>query len=51
MCGIAWRRLSEEDYENFYRYLGAFRGLSEAAVFYLQNAQGINWAQWEEERF
>jgi len=44
-------QLSEEDYENFYRYLGAFRGLSEAAVFYLQNAQGINWAQWEEERF
>jgi uncharacterized membrane protein YccC len=44
-------QLSEEDYENFYRYLGAFRGLSEAAVLYLQKAQGINWAQWEEERF
>jgi hypothetical protein len=44
-------QLSEEDYENFYRYLGAFRGLSQAVVFYLQNAQGINWAQWKEARF
>jgi uncharacterized membrane protein YccC len=44
-------QLSEEDYENFYRYLGAFRGLSQAVVFYLQKAQGINWAQWKEDRF
>ncbi len=44
-------QLSEEDYENFYRYLGAFRGLSQAVAFYLQNAQGINWAQWKEDRF
>jgi uncharacterized membrane protein YccC len=44
-------QLSEEDYENFYRYLGAFRGLSQAVAFYLQNAKGINWAQWKEERF
>jgi uncharacterized membrane protein YccC len=44
-------KLSVVDYENFYRYLGAFRGLSESGIAYERLAQGINWAEWEEVRF
>jgi hypothetical protein len=44
-------QLNEGDYQNFYRYLGAFRGLSESAMGYARLAQGINWAQWQEARF
>ena len=43
--------LSERDYENFFRYLGSLRSLSEAAIGYAQLAEGINWEQWEEARF
>ncbi|MGD8994190.1 MAG: FUSC family protein [Syntrophobacterales bacterium] len=44
-------KLKDEDYVNFYRLLGSYRGLSEALVGYVQLAQGINWMQWEEARF
>ena len=44
-------KLNDEDYVNFYRLLGTYRGLSEALVGYVQLAQGINWTQWEEARF
>ncbi|MGD8372534.1 MAG: FUSC family protein [Syntrophobacterales bacterium] len=44
-------KLKDEDYVNFYRLLGSYRGLSEALVGYAQLAQGINWTQWEEARF
>jgi uncharacterized membrane protein YccC len=43
--------LSEEDGENFYRLLGAYRGVSEATVAYAGNAATIDWAEWGEEKF
>ncbi len=43
--------LRDEDYENAYRLLGGFRGLSEAMIAYARLADGMNWAQWREERF
>ena len=42
---------SDRDAENFYRLLGAYRGVSEALVEYAANAAGIDWAPWREERF
>jgi hypothetical protein len=45
------RELGEEDYVNFYRLLGSYRGLSETLVGYTKLAQRINWSQWEEARF
>jgi len=44
-------KLKDEDYVNFYRLLGSYRGLSEALVGYARLAQGINWTEWEEARF
>jgi hypothetical protein len=43
--------LSAEDYENFYRLLGSYRGLSEAGIGYARLAEKINWGQWCEARF
>lgn len=43
--------LSEEDGENFYRLLGAYRGVSEAAVAYAGIAGTIDWLDWNEEKF
>jgi uncharacterized membrane protein YccC len=43
--------LSTADYKNLYRLLGSYRGLSEAAIGYVQLAEGIKWAQWQEARF
>jgi uncharacterized membrane protein YccC len=43
--------LSDQDRENFYQLLGAWRGLSEAGVNFVHIANGINWAQWREARF
>ena len=42
---------SDGDGENFYRLLGAYRGVSEALVNYVGNTGPIDWAQWREERF
>ncbi len=44
-------KLSEEDYKNFYRLIGSFRGLSESVVAHAKLAQGIDWGQWKEARF
>ena len=44
-------QLSDQDAENFYRLLGAYRGVSEALVDYAGNAGVIDWARWHEERF
>jgi uncharacterized membrane protein YccC len=44
-------RLTAADGENFYRLLGAFRGLSEAVVDYADHAGAIDWVPWHEERF
>ena len=43
--------LSSQDGENFYRLLGAYRGLSEAMVEYAGTSGGIDWAGWRQERF
>jgi hypothetical protein len=42
---------SDRDGENFYRLLGAYRGVSEALVNYAGSIGPIDWAQWREERF
>ena len=39
------------DYESFYRYLGGFRGLSEAAISYAGLASAVDWKPWQEARF
>ncbi|MHC4373625.1 MAG: FUSC family protein [Planctomycetota bacterium] len=45
------RGLSSQDGENFYRLLGAYRGLSEAMVEYAGASGGIDWAGWRQEKF
>jgi len=47
----AERQLSDRDGENFYRLLGAYRGVSEALVEYAGSAETIDWVPWREERF
>jgi hypothetical protein len=47
----AENQISDRDGENFYRLLGAYRGVSEAVVEYAGNAGVIDWTQWREERF
>ncbi len=42
---------SNRDYENIYRLLGSFRGLSEAGIGYARLAEQVNWARWQEARF
>ena len=42
---------SDGDGENFYRLLGAYRGVSEAAVAYAGVSGAIDWKPWYEERF
>jgi len=43
--------LVPEDYKNFYRLMGSYRGLSESVVAHAKLAKGLDWAQWQEERF
>ncbi len=49
--GIEEDQLSQKDFENFYRFLGAFRGLSESGIAFEREAKGVDWAMWKEERF
>jgi len=44
-------QLSEQDAENFYRLLGAYRGVSEATIDYAGTACVIDWGGWREARF
>ena len=44
-------KISEREIENFYSYLGAFRGLSESGIEYARLAEKINWEPWQEARF
>ena len=48
---IGKEKLMREDYQNFYRLLGAFRGLSEALVSYADLSGRMSLAQWRESRF
>ncbi len=43
--------LSSEDYENCYRLLGSYRGLSESGLDYLRIAEKIDWTPWQKARF
>jgi hypothetical protein len=44
-------QLRDRDGENFYRLLGAYRGVAEAAVAYAGVSGAIDWMPWYEERF
>ena len=44
-------QISSRDGENFYRLLGAYRGVAEAAVAYAGVSGAIDWMSWYEERF
>jgi len=44
-------RLKPEDYRNFYRLLGGFRGVSEAMVGYARLMRAMNLGEWRESRF
>jgi hypothetical protein len=43
--------MTREEGENFFRLLGGYRGVSEAALAYAGAAQAVNWSHWREERF
>lgn len=43
--------LNSDDYENFYRLLGSYRGLSESGAKYIQIGGKIDWVHWQEGRF
>jgi uncharacterized membrane protein YccC len=44
-------RIADQERRSFYRLLGGFRGLSQAAMAYADSAGSIDWAEWREERF
>jgi hypothetical protein len=44
-------QINDRDSENFYHILGAYRGVSEAAIAYVEVSGAIDWAPWHEERF
>ena len=44
-------QVSDQEAENFYRLLGAYRALSVALVEYVGNTAAIDWVPWHEERF
>jgi len=48
LAGLADFRV---DPKSFYRYLGAFRGLSEAAIGHARVASRVSWDPWREARF
>ena len=43
--------ISDQESRNFYRLLGGFRGVTQAAVAYAGVAGKIDWEEWREERF
>lgn len=43
--------VGRQEGEDFFRLIGGYRGVSEAALTYAGAAQVINWSQWREERF
>jgi len=44
-------QLSMQDGENFYRLLGACRGMSDALIDYTGSTDDIDWSYWREARF
>jgi uncharacterized membrane protein YccC len=49
--GVKDGQVSEGGVENFYRTMGAFKGLTESGIEYSQAAEGIDWTQFKEARF
>jgi hypothetical protein len=45
------KELRDSDYQNFYRLVGSYRGLSESIVEHANLAGSLNWQELEEERF
>ncbi len=43
--------ISVEEGENFYRLLGAYRGLSDVVIEYAGTAEKVDWEPWRESRF
>ena len=43
-------QLAPRDGENFYRLLGAYRGVSEATGDYVASTDAIHWSRWKEEK-
>jgi hypothetical protein len=41
----------DEEAENFYRLLDAYRGVSQALIDFKTTVGGIDWTRWQEERF
>jgi hypothetical protein len=48
---VEQEELSPADYENFYRLIGSYRGLSESVAAHARLVEDINWTQWQEARF
>jgi hypothetical protein len=44
-------QINNRESENFYRLLGAYRGVAEAAVAFAGVSGRINWTPWREARF
>ena len=47
----AGENLAPSEEENCYRMLGAYRGISEALLDFVERAGTVDWAPWYEERF
>ncbi|MBT8363338.1 MAG: FUSC family protein [Deltaproteobacteria bacterium] len=51
LAGTQKEQVGEGESENFYRILGAFKGLSESGIEYSRIAESIDWVLWKEARF
>ncbi len=51
MVSTADDQLGDDEFENAYRLLGAYRGVANAAIAWLSVAEQVDWAQWHEECF
>jgi hypothetical protein len=49
--GVKEGQVTEAELENFYRILGAFKGLSESGIDYTRAAERIDWKQLQEAWF
>jgi hypothetical protein len=45
------KNITDQDGENFYRLLGAYRGVSDALAAYVASAGAIDWVPWRDEMF
>ena len=45
------KQLTEQESENFYALLGAYRAVSEAVIDYAYSTEDVDWVRWQEARF